>query len=222
MTIDSHHRQPTYKFTSRAPTQAIIMSSGQLLGQCIDVHAQTFIARPNSDGGVGVVTHEHDDGSFDIRFSVSNTCEKRIVRERVKSYNPLVLTARRLNGTDVERPSLLAPLHRPSAGSGTQRPTAPRVSPPESPRGVSNILPESRSWSEYDAQYNPLLFYLREGKDKSRGWLRLVRMNTTNIQRGVRRGRHPRCSTAGVASLPDLETPAASEIIYCSSSSNIL
>ena len=49
------------------------MSSGQLLGQWIDVHAQTFVARPNSDGGVGVVTHEHDDGSFDIRYSVSNT-----------------------------------------------------------------------------------------------------------------------------------------------------
>ena len=164
------------------------MSSGQLLGQWIDVHAQTFVARPNSDGGVGVVTHEHDDGSFDIRYSVSNTCEKRIVRERVKSYNPLVLTARRLNGTDVERPSLLAPLHRPSAGSGTQRPTAPRASPPESPRGVSNILPESRSWSEYDAQYNPLSFYLREGKDKSRGWLRLVENEYNKYTKGSKKG----------------------------------
>ena len=149
------------------------MSSGTLIGQFIDVHEQTFVGRPNSEGGVGIVTHEHSDGSFDIRYSVSNTCEKNISRGRIKSYNPLVLTARRLNDTDVERPSLLAPSHRPSTGSGTQRPPSPRASPPES-RGVSNILLESRSWSEYDAAYNPLLFYLREGKDKPKGWLRLV------------------------------------------------
>ena len=69
-------------------------SVGKLVGQWIDVRDQTFVGRPNSDGGVGIVTHEHQDGSFDIRYSIDNRLEKNVARGRIKSYNSLVLTAR--------------------------------------------------------------------------------------------------------------------------------
>ena len=46
------------------------MVSGQLEGQWVEVTPETFIGRPNSEGGTGVVTAEHPDWSFDIKWTL--------------------------------------------------------------------------------------------------------------------------------------------------------
>ena len=64
-----------------------------LVGQFIKVRAQAFVGRPNSDGGVGNIIREHEDGSFDIVYVIDMKTEKNVARERIESTNPLVLTA---------------------------------------------------------------------------------------------------------------------------------
>jgi len=88
-----------------------------LFGQLVHVAPYNFVGRPNSEGGNGYVEKDHPDGSFDIRYCMDGSVEKNVNRLRITSYNPLVTTARRTNGTDVARPSTLAPSHQPQPRS---------------------------------------------------------------------------------------------------------
>ena len=143
-----------------------------LVGQFIKVRAQAFVGRPNSDGGVGNIIREHEDGSFDIVYVIDMKTEKNVARERIESTNPLVLTARRRDDNELVRPSILAPSHVPES-STRNCPLSPHQSPPPSPSHASDIIRESRGWGKYDTKPNPLLVFLQEGRKKAKGWLRV-------------------------------------------------
>eukprot|EP00984_Skeletonema_dohrnii_P027420 scaffold16964_cov77-Skeletonema_dohrnii-CCMP3373.AAC.3 len=68
---------------------------------------------------------------------MDGSVKKNVNRLRITSYNPLVTTARRTDGTDVARPSTLAPAYKPQPRSSplTQPPT-----PTTSPRGIQHII----------------------------------------------------------------------------------
>eukprot|EP00984_Skeletonema_dohrnii_P003083 scaffold1033_cov109-Skeletonema_dohrnii-CCMP3373.AAC.1 len=150
-----------------------------LFGQLVHVAPQNFVGRPNSEGGNGFVQKDHADGSFDIRYCMDGSLEKNVNRLRITSLNPLVTTARRTNGTDVARPSILAPSHQPQQRSSplTQPPT-----PPTSPQGIKHIIIQSRGWSKYEPRPNPLLVHLRDGRSKPKGvqgvWNRIHHRNS--------------------------------------------
>ena len=150
-------------------TNLIIMYS---VGEFIEVRAQTFVGRPNSDGGVCVIKHIHADRSIDVNYVIDNKLEVNIAPDRIINLNPLVTMARRRNVNDVDRPSILAPSHQPQSTPRTTRPSPLLVSPPMSPSGASKVMIESRGWSKYERVLNPLLVFLREGRKKSKGWLR--------------------------------------------------
>mmetsp|Transcript_24143 Transcript_24143/g.39284 ORF Transcript_24143/g.39284 Transcript_24143/m.39284 type:complete len:143 (+) Transcript_24143:925-1353(+) len=122
-----------------------------LFGQLVHVAPENFVGRPNSEGGNGFVNvkKDHADGSFDITYCMDGLVEKNVNRLRITSLNPLVTTARRTNGTDVARPSLLAPSHQPQQRSSPLTLTQPPT-PPTSPRGIQHIIIQSRDWSKYD------------------------------------------------------------------------
>jgi len=143
------------------------------VGEFIEVRAQTFVGRPNSDGGVCVIKHIHADRSIDVNYVIDNKLEVNIAPDRIINLNPLVTMARRRNVNDVDRPSILAPSHQPQSTPRTTRPSPLLVSPPMSPSGASKVMIESRGWSKYERVLNPLLLFLREGRKKSKGWLRL-------------------------------------------------
>jgi len=160
--------------------------SGPLKGLFVEVSPQTFIGRPNSEGGCGVVTVEHPDGSFDIKWTLGGS-EKNVARSRITSLNPFVTTARQRNANDVARPSILAPSHQPDTSSRPDScsPTSRVVSPPTSPtNGVSAILLQSHSWSKYDPADNPLLVHLHKGM---KDWRRTNTTNTQTTKMGRRR-----------------------------------
>eukprot|EP00577_Skeletonema_sp_RCC1716_P021519 CAMPEP_0113376742 /NCGR_PEP_ID=MMETSP0013_2-20120614/2789_1 /TAXON_ID=2843 ORGANISM="Skeletonema costatum, Strain 1716" /NCGR_SAMPLE_ID=MMETSP0013_2 /ASSEMBLY_ACC=CAM_ASM_000158 /LENGTH=359 /DNA_ID=CAMNT_0000258839 /DNA_START=177 /DNA_END=1253 /DNA_ORIENTATION=+ /assembly_acc=CAM_ASM_000158 len=157
-----------------------------LYGQLVHVAPQNFVGRPNSEGGNGYVEKDHpDSGLFDIRYCMDGSVEKNVNRLRITSYNPLVTTARRTNGTDVARPSILAPSHQPQQRTSplTQPPT-----PPTSPRGIQHIIIQSRGWSEYDHHPNPLLVHLRNGRSKPRAWLRIDEGEYDKYEKGTKKG----------------------------------
>ena len=159
------------------------MAPGQLEGQWVEVTPETFIGRPNSEGGTGVVTAEHPDGSFDIKYTLGGS-EKNVARRRIKSFNPLVTSARQRNANDVTRPSHLAPSHQPEPAQAPRR-ASPTPSPPTSPRGVSLVILQSLNWSKYDNTPNPLLVYLHNGYEKEqKGWLRLVENEYDKYENG--------------------------------------
>eukprot|EP00984_Skeletonema_dohrnii_P025606 scaffold14783_cov105-Skeletonema_dohrnii-CCMP3373.AAC.2 len=79
---------------------------------------------------------DHADGSFNIRYCMDRSVEKNVNRLRITSYNPLVTTARRTEGTDVACPSILAPSYKPQPLSS---PLIQPPTPPTSPRGIQHI-----------------------------------------------------------------------------------
>ena len=167
------------------PIHRIIMPP-PLFGQLVHIAPQNFVGRPNSEGGNGFVQKDHADGSFDIRYCMDGTVEKNINRLRITSLNPLVTTARRTNGADVSRPSILAPSHQPPqqrSSPSTQQPT-----PPTSPRGIQHIIIQSRAWSKYDRHPNPLLVHLREGRSKQKAWLRIDEGEFNKHEKGTKKG----------------------------------
>ena len=166
------------------PTTTLIMPP-PLFGQLVHVAPQNFVGRPNSEGGNGFVQKDHADGSFDIRYCMDGSLEKNVNRLRITSLNPLVTTARRTNGTDVARPSILAPSHQPQQRSSplTQPPT-----PPTSPRGIKHILIQSRGWSKYEPRPNPLLVHLRDGRSKPKAWLRIYEGEYNKYEKGTKKG----------------------------------
>ena len=141
--------------------------SKNLVGQLIELNPQSFIGRPNSDGGSCIVFNIHDDLSIDVRYVLDNTTEKRVSQERIKSLNPLVTTARRTNNTNgntLVRPSLLAPSHEPTTQNTT--PSASTPTSPPSTVGISDIVIESFGWTKHACKHNvpnPLLVYLYMG-----------------------------------------------------------
>jgi hypothetical protein len=128
---------------------------------------------------------DHADGSFDIRYCMDGSVEKNVNRLRITSYNPLVTTARRTNGTDVARPSILAPSHQPQQRSS---PLSQPPTPPASPRGIQHIIIQSRGWSEHDRHPNPLLVHLRDGRSKPRAWLRIGEGEYNKYEKGTKKG----------------------------------
>lgn len=139
----------------------------QLVGQFIEVSPQNFIGRPNSEGGT-------DSRQWVIQYQLG-AWWIREERRPMKSFNPLITNARRRNIDDVDRPSILAPSHQPDTmPRRTISPISLLISPPASPKGVFNIIVQSRSWSEYDRAPNPLLVYLHAGRKEEPGWLRIV------------------------------------------------
>ena len=116
----------------------------------------------------------HADGSFDINYVIGGS-KKQIVQTRIVSTNPLVTSARRVNGSGVQQPSLLTPYHQPTERR-TVSPEHPLPPSPSSHAGVAaHVIIRSRDWSRYDGVDNPLLVFLRNGKRKEDPcWLRLV------------------------------------------------
>lgn len=140
----------------------------QLLGQFVEISPEARVGRPDSEGGVGSVSSVHEDGTFDISWVLGGS-EKNVLRQRIASMDPLVLTARRTSATDVTRPSILAPSHQPVAAQTS--PTGAAQGP--GTERVCDVILESRSWSNFEVVANPLLRFLCRGKNKPRGWLRL-------------------------------------------------
>ena len=172
------------KSNGRITPQSPIMPP-PLFGQLVHVAPQNFVGRPNSEGGNGFVQKDHADGLFDIRYCMDGSLEKNVNRLRITSLNPLVTTARRTNGTDVARPSILAPSHQPQQRSSplTQPPT-----PPTSPRGIKHIIIQSRGWSKYEPHPNPLLVHLRDGRSKPKAWLRIYEGEYNKYEKGTKKG----------------------------------
>ena len=78
------------------------------------------IGAPNSEDGVGFVLRVHEEGSFDLRHSVSNRTKERVQPSRIESFNPLVTLARSQTLFSPERPSLL-PIQCASPTCATRR-----------------------------------------------------------------------------------------------------
>ena len=166
-------------------------SLAKLEGQLIEVSPQTFIGRPNSDGGTGFVAKVHDDGSFDLQYViVERRVEKNVRRERITSLNPLATSARLLSSDDIQRPSLLAPSHHTAANTSQPRVVLPPNVPnsPETATGITNIIIESRGWSEYERSPNPLLKILHDGNGKKKGWLRMDEGDYDRHEKGKQKG----------------------------------
>eukprot|EP00984_Skeletonema_dohrnii_P025406 scaffold14568_cov91-Skeletonema_dohrnii-CCMP3373.AAC.2 len=173
--------KPSQSTTSQRPP---FIMPPPLFGQLVNVAPQNFVGRPNSEGGNGFVLKDHADGSFDIRYCMEGLVEKNVNRLRITSLNPLVTTARRTNGADVARPSILAPSHQPQQRSS---PLSQPPTPPTSPQGILQIIIQSRDWSKYELRPNPLLVHLRDGRSKPRAWLRLSEGEYNKYEKGAKK-----------------------------------
>ena len=130
---------------TRAPDHAVRQ------GDCVEVAPAYRPGAPDSEGGVGFVTSVNANGTFNIRWVLDNRCESGIQTQRIKSLSPLATTARRTSASNVERPSILCPSHRPAqrsvgAASSRMNVAAQSVDQPAGPSGVSSIIIQSKRW----------------------------------------------------------------------------
>ena len=107
----------------------------------VEVETETCCVRPNKEGGVGHVLDYSGDGTFNIKYVLDGRVERNIRFGRVKSINPLVLSARRTSTNQLQRPSILSPLHQPQTSDSI----SPSLTSPAGPQGVAKIIIESRS-----------------------------------------------------------------------------
>ena len=84
------------------------------VGEIIDISKKKGVGF-NLDGGWVQVTRLHDNGTFDVAPVLGNRKQKNVSPSRIVNLNPMVLSARRRNSEELERPSLLAPQHQPVA-----------------------------------------------------------------------------------------------------------
>ena len=152
------------------------------IGDCIEVEKERRFGTADSEGGAGFVTGLNQDGTFNVRWVLSNRGEQNVRSSRLKSNNPLALSARRTSANSIERPSILCPSHRQQAAtsntsSALNRNPVSRHAASAGPKGVAAIILQSKQWSKFDSVPNPLLRYLYNGNTKRRngqriGWLR--------------------------------------------------
>ena len=75
-----------------------VSSSGHSLsiGDCVEVEKERRFGTADSEGGAGFVTAGlNQDGTFNVRWVLSNRGEQNVRSSRLKSNNPLALSARR-------------------------------------------------------------------------------------------------------------------------------
>ena len=93
---------------ARAPNHAV------RIGDCVTVGPKHRVGVQNSKGGVGFVVARHDNTKFDLKYSISNHLEKFVSPHRARCLNPLAVTARQMDASVAERPSIISVSHRPT------------------------------------------------------------------------------------------------------------
>ena len=53
------------------------------LGDYVNIGPERRTGAPDSEGGVGSVTYVHEDGSFDLKYSLSNRIEQHVRPRRI-------------------------------------------------------------------------------------------------------------------------------------------
>ncbi len=111
---------PAYTRSQRIPGQHASMTrtaaSLVRVGDCVTLAKERRFGVPDSEGGTAFVSAVHDDGTFDVRY-VLGLSETNVAPRRIEATNPLAVPARRVSNESLERPSLLAPSHRPESRS---------------------------------------------------------------------------------------------------------
>ena len=119
----------------------------------------------------------YGNGTFDVKYVLDNQVENNARVARVTSLNPLVTLAHLTSNNQLQRPSLMSPLHQPVLEQSNVTISLPSSGPTD----VAQVVRSRFSCSQHDVDDNPLLKHLKEGRNKPNRWWR--QLETT--QRGI-------------------------------------